>query len=276
MNPLTTRPPYNTQTHLFSQESRSSGPHYLISPPFLHLLVLFGLYSIARVCMRASLTIQSRLSILPLAMIPLLAEGFLWRSHLQSSGARDCFTFFAFSFWPSWFPFSLITVELFRPKTTPSDPRNRRILLLLFTQICGLLYSKFALSIILSTGYVAQRAGHSIRYMYDGHIHNIFSMRLPRLLSLGLYGDGATMCWFGSSVKYSPIVGVLGIVSYIIAQIMLTQAAASIWCFIAAVFSVGFVKVVEVEMNTQESIIVKASSSSHRRQQSLFSLTKTD
>lgn len=177
---------------------------------------------------------------LPLALIPWLfalqqcAEGVVWMYvpvALQSTialWAKNVFLFFAFIIWPIWMPFSLWLVE--------KEPQRKLVLAGCLGLGVGVA-SFFGLSIPLMI---------AIPHRFSIH-YGFMNQNYADLLIQGKYYTAAQLFYvvstlvplFISSVKKVRLIGgiltLVGAIVYYYDELLFT----SLWCFFAAVVSVG-------------------------------------
>lgn len=165
-----------------------------------------------------------------------LFEGILWL-HLPGNAhevmaiyAKNLFLFFAYIFWPVWIPFSLWLVEI--------EPKRKQIL-------SALLGMGLALAVFL-----ALVIPYTVSFNYKASI--IYSFQMPNqtmvltelfstvhLASLAIYGLVTLSPLFISSFNKMWVLGVSVTLAAIAILWIDKTCFASLWCFFAAIFSVG-------------------------------------
>jgi hypothetical protein len=164
--------------------------------------------------------------LIPLALIPFFfavqqfAEGVVWIDIEGALIAKNIFLFFAYIFWPLWIPFSLFFVE----------PVPLRRQLIAITLGVGLVVAS-SLSLVVSSSEVV-KVGRHLCYSCEGSC-DTFSFA-----AIIFYALATLPPFFISTIKKIWIVGFLltltGLVVY-----MVNPCFASLWCFGAAVISLG-------------------------------------
>ncbi len=167
-----------------------------------------------------------------LALIPLffgiqqLSEGVLWESleHGQyPSGygltAQYIFIFFAYMFWPVFIPFAFGVVE----------GKLWRKTLMISLMLIGLLFFLNIGFYFLTTDNIrAKILEHSISYSYI----TTWPYRI-------LYAVITLAPFYLTSIKKVWILGIANTIGYIIADVSYNYAFASVWCFLAAIITIG-------------------------------------
>lgn len=164
---------------------------------------------------------------LPFAMIPLFfalqqaMEGGLWLSLDGGDGSAILaysFLFFAFLFWPVYFPWCALLLE--------DDPYRKRWIRTLFG--LGALLAMVLFLNLLSEPLQVGIVGHSIQYSvgdsFDG---------------FGLFVYASALCGSGflSSNKTAQIFATAALLSLFVSLLFYFEAFTSVWCFFAAVLS---------------------------------------
>lgn len=174
-----------------------------------------------------------------LALIPLffgiqqLAEGWLWHAFEHHSYPDACslisqriFLFFAYMFWPVWMPLAFGIVE---------KVLWRRVMMFVL-MILGLgFFFERGYNFYISGDAVARIVNHSIDYG-----------RNP-LGYLILYATIAFVPFLLSSIPKMWILGIINVIVFIIANISYNYAFTSIWCFAAAIITIGLFILLKVE-----------------------------
>ena len=163
---------------------------------------------------------------LPLALIPLFfavqqfAEGAVWL-HFHPRLATDIFLFFAFMFWPMWIPFAFWVAE-----------RKKHSLILLLLGILIAIYLAVDVFTTQATFYT-----YSIRYGVPERKDYI-----PFFVYLGVIA----LPLFLSQIKRMWVLGVLTAGSGILIAFIDAQFLVSLWCFLAAFFSLGLLVLLSI------------------------------
>jgi hypothetical protein len=168
------------------------------------------------------------------AAVPLIfaaqqaAEGVVWLTIDQLAYARllslavAAFLAVALVLWPVWLPLSLLRIER-------SAPRRRGLAALV---VIGSAVAVASTVLLLRWQPVAQIAGHSIRYAYEGE-----PFGLPAGISLVIYAMPTVLPFFFSSASLARSTGTMLLVSLIVAALVQRETLTSVWCFFAAVLS---------------------------------------
>ncbi len=165
---------------------------------------------------------------LAFALIPLvfaahqLIEGFIWLSLGKGAAPPGAlitaYLFLAQVFWPAYTPFSVLMLE--------RDERRRWALWIFLA--AGLVVSGAMGLILVQHDYSVTVVKHSLRYATNHE----FETRL-----LGLYLVTTTAPLLISRHRYVMAFGGAVLVSSIVTQLVFYHAAASVWCFFAAISS---------------------------------------
>ncbi len=183
------------------------------------------------------------------AAIPLIfsiqqfIEGFLW---LTLKGKMDpqyqtilsyAFIFIAQVIWPFWVPLSISLLE--------KKPERKKIFLILTGIGAGIsvtiLYRMFLYPV------TAAIENYHIAY----HLH--FPI-VVRYLGASCYFIATVIPTFFSSVRRMRLLGVLILLSYIVALVFYTKYAISVWCFFSAAISVVIYFIMRSVKNPPEII----------------------
>lgn len=164
---------------------------------------------------------------LAFALIPLifavhqLIEGFVWLS-IASGAPPDslviAYLLLAQVFWPAYTPLSILLLE---------DDARRRLALWLLLAV-GLVVSAALATILLTNEYTVRVVRHSLRYATDHQ----FEDRL-----VGLYLVAVATPLLISRYRYIIAFGGVILAGSVITQLVFHYAAASVWCFFAALAS---------------------------------------
>jgi hypothetical protein len=167
------------------------------------------------------------------AVIPFLfgvqqfAEGFVWLglTHPEwtewQRPAAFLFLTFAQVVWPVWVPFSIMKLE---------QKTSRRKVLLGFTGL-GLLVSSYLAYCLFVYPVETDVVGYHIHYTL------LFPLALMPFSGI-VYFIPTVISPFVSSIKRMPILGIVIWASYLFTKFYYREHVISIWCFIAAIFSV--------------------------------------
>lgn len=179
------------------------------------------------------------------AAVPLLfalqqfSEGVLWLhfTHVLSSSwsyllAQHAYLFFAYLFWPVFFPLAILVAE---------RESSRKLMMGLFLA-CGVVWTLAMLYLYhLYSPVSAQEMGHSIQYAGEDY----FFRKL-------FYGSVIIVPCFLSSLRGMQLFGLLVLASYIISELFYQYAFTSVWCFFAAIVSASIYFIIKVN-NKQEA-----------------------
>lgn len=178
-----------------------------------------------------------------LASVPLLFavqqafEGIVWITHPVSQHpylhylASHLFLYFALLLWPIWIPMALFFVEKIQ--------RRKKILSGLMT----LGFILFFFNIYQLTFY------HDSMTIIANHVR--YGFGFPNLdaalrdLYLLIYACTTVLPFFIASLRGSKLYGVLLLASLIVTYIFIAEAFMSVWCFFAAVLSLGVICIVK-------------------------------
>ncbi len=179
---------------------------------------------------------------IPFALIPLLfavqqfCEGFVWLS-LKNPDSTNFKTVFVYTFlvfaqviWPIWVPFSFWRLE---------KNKKRKKILSAFLVIGAIVSVYLAWCLInfpveayISSGNIS----YNLQYPHTGtYILGVFYF-IPIVISP-----------FISSVKYVNIIGALIFATLLITEIFYTGHIVSVWCYFAAVISIGVLFIMRKE-----------------------------
>lgn len=172
-------------------------------------------------------------------MIQQFAEGFVW-FHMGppfevtplSSFFKNLYLFFALSFWPFFLPFAIAVAE--------NDPLRRRICFIFC--FFGFLVGSGNFYETLMLDPMPEVLGASLSYD-DG-------ITLKHII----YGVVAVVPIFLSTLPGMLFLGIMGSVSFLLAELFYREAFISVWCFFAALLSVYFFFIIaRVNKNIQNS-----------------------
>lgn len=175
---------------------------------------------------------------IPLALAPLgcaiqqAAEGVVWLTLSQPDSVLHSlgmyiFLFFAYVVWPVWVPFALRQYE--------QDSLKRTLLAL--TQIVGVLFGT-------ATAFVLLTSALSVRVV-NGHLaYNIPHTYFGGAGSIALYLVPVILPFYIASNRILRIMGLLLTLALGITYFFAQAALPSVWCFFAAVISVGVLGIV--------------------------------
>lgn len=150
-------------------------------------------------------------------------EGFIWlamnKDGAAPAGLTIAYLFFAQIFWPAYTPFAVLAME--------RDQRRRWALWILLAG--GLTVSGALGFILFNHHYTVQVVRHSLSYTSN----HLFETRL-----VGLYVLATIAPLLISRHRYVLAFGATVLLGSIVTQIAFHYAAASVWCYFAAVASV--------------------------------------
>ena len=188
---------------------------------------------------------QKLFAIIPLIFsVQQLVEGFLWLS-IKNPGMESwqplltyTYLVFAMGVWPLWIP---LTVRLLE-----NDPRSKKIMNVLLG--VGILVG-IVVALVLSLYPVQVIATHH-------HLHYAFNFpQVPRNLIMAftvLYIMATIITPFISGIARMKWLGVVFLVSYLLAVIFYNGFVISVWCFFAAVLSLVVLWII-TELRTSAS-----------------------
>lgn len=181
----------------------------------------------------------SKKNMIPLALIPLgfalqqTAEGIAWltldqqNSFLHKLGMYGFLTF-AYVVWPVWIPFSIKVYE---------HDRTRKMLLSL-VQIIGLLFSITAAFIVWTTP-------ASISVISGSLAYNIPHFLFSHASALSWYIIATVLPFFIASNRYIlKLLGTMLVLSLAVSYFFSRRTLPSVWCFFAAVISLGVLGII--------------------------------
>jgi hypothetical protein len=167
---------------------------------------------------------------IPFAAIPLLfgiqqaIEGVVWLSFsyhapLIHALATYGFAFFAYAFWPMFIPFAVRHLE--------KEVWRKKVLSLF--QIIGLAVGIYITYYMLSSGVTSAVTHESITYNFDQPFGNY---------AFVLYIIAGCGSFFVSSKKNINFLGLLLVISLMMAYFFFSTYVVSTWCFFAAILSI--------------------------------------
>ncbi len=184
----------------------------------------------------AALKYAPKKNLIPLALIPLgfavqqVAEGVVWLTLDQPASllhrlAIYVFLTVAFVIWPVWAPYA---VKMYEP-----NPTRKKIVSLL--QLAGLMFAIFAAFVFATSPvHVSVIKGHLAYYVQ----HFLFSAES----SIAWYFIPTILPFFVASNRImARIIGVLLLLALVATYFFAPATLASIWCFFAAVISIGVI-----------------------------------
>ncbi len=199
------------------------------------LLMIIGIFT-------ARTVNQSRLYYI--ATMPLFfsiqqaAEGFVWLSLLgnispvMQQAAVYIFLFFAIGVWPFWIPFSLMNAEV--------NLKSKKILT--FLSFLGMVVS---LSLLMQLFYY-----HTTAAVAHCHISYDFLTNLTyftQFLYAISYIFMVTIPFFISTIRYMKLFGSGIVISCALSYYFYYYTVGSVWCFFAALLSLGIYFIVDQE-----------------------------
>jgi hypothetical protein len=190
---------------------------------------------------------------LPFAAIPLIfavqqaSEGFVWLALTNLTylfwlkPSAHIFLFFAQVIWPSWVPWSILSLE--------KDNRRKDALRL----ACGL---GFLTSVYLVYRLFTQPIDASIMGMHISY--NIGSINSTLQYSALLYFIVTVVPPFISSVPKMSLFGLSIAISYMVTHLFFQDYELSVWCFFAAIISIAvFIILFDLQKSFLEKIVDK-------------------
>jgi len=188
----------------------------------------------------ASVKIARKPAHIPFAVIPILfgiqqfCEGFLWlvlenESHAKwESILTIAFLLFAQGIWPVWVPFSIWRLE--------KDEKRKKILASFL--IIGGAVSVYLTYCILSFPVSANIRGGHVDYVLDFPHTETYYLAVFYLIPILLSP-------LVSSVKWMKVIGISIAASFLITKFFFDGYVISVWCFFAAIISIGVLLIVQ-------------------------------
>lgn len=186
-------------------------------------------------------------STMMLACIPLifalqqLAEWFIWLGPDVTSFvpiAKNIFLLIAFVLWPLYTPLSLLMLE----------KEKKRRLLILACEAAGIMWALFAL----------YHLSHGSAALVEDHIfYEFVSLREVPVTAI-LYVIATIAPLMISSHKNLKMLGAALALSFIASYLMWYEYFVSVWCFFAALLSIGIYFVVKYQEEYQDEDIEKS------------------
>lgn len=207
------------------------------------LLLSIGIAAITKVRAKKELAFAA----IPLIFgIQQLTEGFVWLSLTNNdfasfkNSSENIFVLFAQVVWPLWVPMSILFME--------KEKRKRSILALI--SVMGLLVSLFRVYWLSAYGVQAHVVDHHIVYTYN------FIARTAGIGPL-LYFIATIIPPLISGVKKMWLIGVLNFASFLFSAMFFKESFLSVWCFFAALISLGiFIVMVSLRKRSPASPVV--------------------
>ncbi len=174
-------------------------------------------------------------------------EGIIWLTHdapdweLTLKFATYVFLIFALFLWPMWLPWSVYITE-----------RNTHRKKMIF----GCIISGCVVALMgVIDSFVTQLYGFKIQknicYAITSIICSESSIGVTwNYFMVGFYAIATTLPFFFSSLRYAWIVGVVSVLSIVVAQGFYPYGFASVWCFFAALSSLTIYFVVRAYRKT--------------------------
>lgn len=189
------------------------------------LLISIGIASIVKI-------IQNKLNKLTLfyGSIPILfslqqlAEGFLW-TNISYQKLAYIFLSIAFIVWPIWMPTSILFLN--------DNNKKINIYILGFLILCGSIWSSFVIYLFISYGAYVDIGSNNLIY------HVPIPFNYNEYLAILIYNIIAIFPFFLSNIRSVIFLGILTIISCIITISLSYYSFISIWCFFAALISLG-------------------------------------
>ncbi len=168
---------------------------------------------------------------IPFATIPFffgvqqIIEGVVWLSiqhnlEILNNLATYTFVFFAYIFWPIFVPFSVILLE--------TDTKRKKILYIF--QFVGIAVAMYLLYYIINN------------HVASGIVKKCITYTLPTqyyIPMLSAYITATSVSSLFSSHKAVNMLGILATLSFAVAYYFFTTSFVSVWCFFAAILSIG-------------------------------------
>ena len=179
-----------------------------------------------------------------LALTPLIfalqqcSEGILWLSfsnpslvHLQSFAAYT-FVMIGALVWPVWIPFAVMKLE-------PIEKCKSTIRI---TCLLGLCFSLVLSTFLFLYPVTAEIQSHHIKYhfLFPDYVEYTYLM----------YFVAAVLPAFISSIQHLRLVGILSVVTLVIAELVYRQFVFSVWCFFVSIISLLLYSVLQKINNT--------------------------
>ncbi len=162
-------------------------------------------------------------------------EGIVWQGLNQQNTAsllHDIgvygYLFFALIFWPLWVPLTLYFLE--------KDKQQKKYLVV--TLIFGCLFSLYQATILVLHGSQAQILNCNIHYSF----HTPETFYVAGLL---IYLLATVAPMFLSSLRGMKLLGSAVGISLLISLLWYEATLVSVWCFFAAIISLGIMKILE-------------------------------
>lgn len=198
------------------------------------LLLFLGIVTLFVVIFKKSIYL------LPLALVPIMfgiqqvSEGFVWKN-IQNENAIKVFTFFAYAFYPFWIPAAFLVAE-FRENAPKS---LLRLIWLGLNSILGLVIliydstTMWPIKARIQGHHILYGVGKSTAYVVSPHnwsIGDVFVIALYVYLII----SSALL----TSLRGGRILGLVTLVTFIIAVTVFSQTWTSVWCFFEAIVSI--------------------------------------
>jgi hypothetical protein len=187
-----------------------------------------------------SIKIAQKSAHIPFALIPVLfglqqfSEGFLWLA-LENEGYANwelifatAFLLFAQGIWPIWVPFAIWRLE--------KDEKRKKILAVFL--IMGGIVSLYLTYCILSLPVSANIKGGHVAYVVEFPHTETYYLAVIYLIPI-------LVSPLVSTVKWMKIIGILIAASFFITKYFFDGYVISVWCFFAAVISIGVLIIVQ-------------------------------
>jgi len=170
------------------------------------------------------------------AAVPLLfavqqaTEGVLWTLMVAGGpeaavvAAARAFLLFAQVLWPVWVPYAVLRLEV--------EPRRKR--LLGGTLVAGILYGAIMGWALFAAPPVAAIDRHHIHY-------TVQHVPLGEAVADGLYAIATLLPLFIVGRPHFRVLGLVLVVSYGVARLAFLGNVVSVWCYFAALISMGII-----------------------------------
>ncbi len=161
------------------------------------------------------------------------SEGILWLSfsnpslaHLQSIAAYT-FVMIGALVWPVWIPFAVMQLE-------PIEKCKSNIRI---TCLIGLCFSLVLSTCMFFYPVTAEIQSHHIRYhfLFPNYVEYAYLM----------YFVAAVVPAFISSIQHLRLVGILSVITLVIAELVYRQFVFSVWCFFVSIISLFIYSVLQ-------------------------------
>jgi hypothetical protein len=149
-------------------------------------------------------------------------EGFQWLALDHGAGSAFwgyAFLFFAYLFWPIFFPLAALQIE--------KDP-TRRVLIYIF-EACGVFAATMLGYMLLTQPLVVTQFQHSVNYGMQVPLYDV----VAACYVLAVCGSGLVV-----RRPWIVAMAVLCFIGLVVSYVLYTTTFGSVWCFFAAILSV--------------------------------------